>query len=316
VDTALAILRRSGIPRAGRHVKTLIKGDRMKDRIREQVQEIFANASGQDFQRIARNLREIWLEYDPKSIGSIKKEDREKQEISGAPVKVLRSIGEETGALIHEDVKGHLPLLKLLWDEYGREGRIVSSVALGRLEIKKPAVVIPEIKTMCRSCITWEDCDQLAMRALEPAVRRNPERWLPELESWLADEDKWVQRAGVTVVGRLPMKHPSYTERCLAMLPPLLTAEDQDVRRAVSFAIRLCARGEIAPVREFLASRIPPDDPAATWVLCDAIRGMTTKYLPEFKSLLPQYQDWAEDPDVDPRDARSIHSAITKLQAA
>lgn len=287
----------------------------MKDRIREQVQDIFTTATGQDFQRLADGLEEIWLEYDPKSIGGIKEEDREKQKITGAPVKVLRSIGAETGTLIHDDVEGHLPLAKLLWNEYGREGRIVSSVALGKLEIKRPALVIPEIKSMCRSCITWEDCDQLAMRALEPAVRRNPERWLPDMKSWLEDENKWVQRAGVTVVGRLPMKHPSYTERCLEMIHPLLTVEDHDVRRAVSFAIRLSARGEVPPVREFLKQNVPPQNPAATWVLCDAVRSMTRKFLPDFKPLLPHYVAWAERPQVSPTELRSIRSAIKVLKS-
>jgi len=287
----------------------------MKDRIREQVRDIFSHISPHNQPTIAEALQDIWLEYDPKSIGGIKEKDRIKHKITGAPVKVLRSIGEETGKLLRPDVEASLSLATLLWDEYGREGRIVSSVALGELEMQHPDRVIPEIRSLCQSCITWEDCDQLAMRALEPAVRRNPERWLPDIKAWLMDENKWVQRAGVMVIGRLPMKHPSYTARCLDMIQPLLTVKDHDVRRAVSCAIRTSARGEIPPVREFLAQHVPPQDPAAAWVLCDAVRSMNKKVLPDLKPLLAHYQAWAESPHAAPKDQRSIQSAIKTLKS-
>jgi hypothetical protein len=130
------------------------------------------------------------------------------------------------------------------------------------------------------------------------------------MEDWLGDENKWVQRTGVTVVGRLPMKRPAYTARCLALTERLLHVQDHDVRRAVSFAIRLSARGEIGPVRDFLARHVPPQDPAATWVLCDAVRSMTKGFLPQLASLQPLYERWAADPALSARDRRSVESAV------
>jgi 3-methyladenine DNA glycosylase AlkD len=153
------------------------------------------------------------------------------------------------------------------------------------------------------------------MRALEPMVRAEPERWLSELKSWLNDENKWVQRAGVTVVGRLPMKHPALTQDCLDLIPPLLNNPDKDVQKGVSFAIRLCARGEIPPVVRFLKNQVPPQDPAATWVLCDVIRSMTKRFLPEFKTLRKNYQSWAEDPQMSSQNLKSINSALKVLQS-
>ena len=89
-----------------------------------------------------------------------------------------------------------------------------------------------------------------------------------------------------------------------------------DVKKAVSFAIRLCARGEVAPVRDFLARHVPPQDPAATWVLCDAVRSMAKKLLPEFASLLTLYEQWAADPALDKKDRRSVESAVKVLRQA
>jgi hypothetical protein len=152
------------------------------------------------------------------------------------------------------------------------------------------------------------------MNGLEPIVRRAPEQWLGALEPWLSDENKWVRRAGVTVVGRLPMKHPDYTPRCLELAGRLLFDQEVDVRRAVSFAIRLAARGAPLPVRDFLARHVPPQDPAATWVLCDAIRSMAKKLLPEFVPLLPLYEQWVADPALSTRDRRSVESAVKTLR--
>jgi 3-methyladenine DNA glycosylase AlkD len=176
-----------------------------------------------------------------------------------------------------------------------------------------PETIVPLLMELCRTCVTWEDADQMAMRALEPIVRKKPEQWLSAMEPWLADKNKWGRRVGVIVIGRLPMKHPAYATRCLELTERLLFDEDVDVKKAVSFAIRLAARGAIAPVRDFLARHVPPENPAATWVLCDAIRSMTKKLLPEFAPLLPLYEQWAADPALSAKGRRSVESAVKTL---
>jgi 3-methyladenine DNA glycosylase AlkD len=264
----------------------------------------------------ADNLRDLWLQFEPKSIEGIKAELREQQETVGIPVPVLKSIGKGMSKVARERVNDFIPLAQVLWEEYGREGRVVGVIPLGAMELVDPERVVPLLKEMCRTCITWEDADRLAMDALEPIVRKKPEQWLSAIETWLGDENKWVRRAGVTVVGRLPMKHPAYTVQCLELAGRLLFDEEEDVKKAVSFAIRLAVRGEIGPVRDFLGRHIPPENSAATWVLCDAIRSMTKTFLPEFMSLLPVYDEWVTDPSLSARDRRSVESAVKTLRTA
>jgi hypothetical protein len=264
----------------------------------------------------AERLRALWLRFEPKSMDGIKAELRAQQETLGIPIPALKSIGRELAKVARKHVDEYIPLARILWDEFGREGRVVALIALGKMELAAPGTVIPLLNELCRTCITWEDADRLAMDALEPIVRKDPARWLGAVEPWLGDENKWVRRAGVTVVGRLPMKHPAYTAHCLALAERLLLDTETDVKKATSFAIRLAARGDPAPVRDMLARNVPPQDPAATWVLCDAIRSMARKLLPEFVSLLPQYQAWASDPETDSRDRRSIESAVKILHKA
>ena len=259
-------------------------------------------------------LRGLWLQFEPKSVGGIRAELREQQETVGIPVPVLKAIGKEIGKVARKRVNDFVPLARLLWDDYGREGRVVAVIFLGAMELADPETIVPLVMELCRTCVTWEDADQLAMSALEPIVRKKPEQWLTSIEPWLADGNKWVRRVGVIVAGRLSIRHPAYTTRCLELTERLLLDEDVDVKKAVSFAIRLAARGEIGPVRDFLARHVPPETPAATWVLCDAIRSMTKKFLPEFVPLLPLYEQWATDPALSAKDRRSVESAVKTLR--
>ena len=151
--------------------------------------------------------------------------------------------------------------------------------------------------------------------ALEPIVRKEPEQWLGAIGA-LAGRREQVGAAG--------RRHRHRSSANEAARPTPLAAwnwpsgcyptRSRTSRRAVSFAIRLCARGEIEPVRDFLARHVPPGDSAATWVLCDAIRSMTKKFLPEFAPLLPLYEQWAADPALSAKDRRSVESAVKTLR--
>jgi 3-methyladenine DNA glycosylase AlkD len=133
------------------------------------------------------------------------------------------------------------------------------------------------------------------------------------MKHWIEDSNKWVRRAGITVVARLPMKRSEYTETCLSMVEPALGDDDLDVRRAVSFAVRMGARGEPEAVVDFIKRQAHRTDDASIWVLCDAMRSMTKKLLPQFKELLPLYEHWLEL--VDTKSKKSVASAINVLRA-
>jgi 3-methyladenine DNA glycosylase AlkD len=265
----------------------------------------------------AEALQALWLRFDPnRTPEAFTEAQRAKQKVVGIPIPVLKAIAKEVGKAARKRVDDYLPLMQLLWDAYGREGRVVALIPLGKMELVAPERIIPGLRSMCPTCVTWEDADRLAMDALEPIVRKAPEVWLSEIEPWLDDDNTWVQRAGITVIGRLAMKKGDYAERCLELIEPLLSASDTDVKRAVSYAMRVTARGDAVAVRDFLARHLPPDDPAATWALCDAIRSMSKRLLPAFAPLLPDYEAWAADPNLDSVSRRSIESAVRTLKKA
>ena len=286
----------------------------MNKELADSVVKLIQSYDSDDPGATAVQLQQLWLSYEPVSTAGIKAEQRAQQKTVGIPVPVLRTIGKEVGKTARKQVDDFVPLMQLLWDEYGREGRVVALIPLGAMELAAPGRIVPLLREMCRSCITWEDADRLAMDALEPIVRKQPDNWLPAVEAWLDDENKWVRRAGVIVIGRLPMKQAAYTSHCLAQAERLLLNTDTDVKKATSFAIRLCARGDVVVVSEWLAQQVPPTDLAATWVLCDVIRSMATKLLPALRPLLPRYELWAADPALSSRDRRSVESAVKKLR--
>lgn len=288
----------------------------MTEETREETRRIVAAYEPQSGEETARALQALWSQIPSTEGGArlVKEEAREEFKALGVPVADLADIGKEIGRVARRQVDDFLPLARVLWDDHGREGRLVASTFLGSMELTAPERVMPVIRQLAETCVAWEDCDQLAMRALEPVVRKQPDEYLDTLEPWVKDPDKWVRRATITVIGRLPMKHPSYTEKCLLMVEAALGGGDLDVRRALSFAIRACARGDTEVVKAFIERQAYRTDPASIWVLCDVIRSMTKKLLPQFKDLLPMYENWLAT--VDGKSQRTVASAINVLRSA
>ena len=287
----------------------------MDQELTERVKEILKEYSHKAPAETAMALRALWQEFEPnRGIELVKLEQRSQYEAVGTPVPVLKTIATEIARPARKDVEGFLPLARLLWDDYGREGRVVALIVFGALELTDPLRMVPLIKELSKQCVSWEDADRLAMDALEPIVRKAPDKWLGELVTWLQDENKWVRRAAVTIIGRLPMKHPAYVRQCLEYAGRLLEDKETDVKRAVSFVIRLCAKTDPQWVCEFLKRQVPPVDPEATWVLCDVIKSMGKKQLPEFSPLLGLFQAWSREPGMSNKDKRMIESAIKVLK--
>ena len=278
------------------------------------VRQIIGNYSPTDPDPTAAALRDVWLQATPTGIDLAKAEQFLRLKTAGTPVPVLKAMGDEIGKVARKRVGDFIPLARHLWDNYGREGRIVAVTFLGPMELAAPDEVIPVIYQLAQTCMAWEDCDQLAMTALESIVRKNPEGYLDCLGPWVSDENKWVRRAAITAIGRLPMKHADYTARCLELVEPALGDADLDVKRALSFAIRVSARGQVAPVRDFILAHRDVADADSIWVLCDVIRSMTKAFLLQFAGLLPVYEAWLET--MDARTKRSVESAINTLKKA
>jgi 3-methyladenine DNA glycosylase AlkD len=284
-----------------------MKKDFFKKGTNDIVQQNLSN------EEIAEELCELWKQGETKSTNLVKKEQRDLLENLGIAVSALKTIGQVAGKYGKtSDLEKYAQLSELLWNNYGREGRIVACHILNSLNEKAPDKILLICKNLVAECTSWEECDNMTY-GVEPIFRKFPEERLNELNSWLADDNKWVKRVALNVLARLPMKKPDFTKQCLEMITPCLGYDDNDVRRTCSFAIRLSARGNINDVYNYLEDNIGGSNSTKVWIFSDVIKSMTKSFLPTFKPLLPLYEKWRNDLS-DKHALRSIESAIKLLK--
>jgi 3-methyladenine DNA glycosylase AlkD len=264
-------------------------------------------SKGGDVRAAADGLKSLWLKGESKTTNLVKKEARDKLEYRGIAVETLHAIGKEAGKKGKADFERYSALAVLLWDEYGREGRIVAAHILGSMNEAHPEGTIAVCRKLAPSCVSWEECDNLTY-GIEPIVRKNPKKYLGVLAGWFEDPCKWVKRAALNVIARLPMKQPAFTGAALSLIVPCLTYDDRDVRRTCSFAIRMSARGDRKETITFLKKNTGGTDPAKIWIFSDVMRSMTKAFLPDFKQLIPAYKKW--------RNGLSEHASAKSLDAA
>jgi hypothetical protein len=159
--------------------------DHVAREIGEETREIVAAYDLQSIEQTARALEGLWSGISPTESGDalVKAEVREEFKVLGLPVAALGSIGKEIGKVARQRVEDFLRLAEALREEYGREGRLVASTLLENMGLKVSEDVIPVARNLAETCVAWEDCGQLAMRALEPIVRKQREDiwalWIP-----------------------------------------------------------------------------------------------------------------------------------------
>ncbi|MDH5399873.1 MAG: DNA alkylation repair protein [Cyclobacteriaceae bacterium] len=281
-----------------------------KNYYKDQTLQILALHDKVDKQASA--LQSLWEGGERKSTEYVKKEDRDKIKNLGVAVDILKTMGQVAGKKGKSDTVKYIRLAELLWEGYGREGRVVASHILGQLNDMAPEMVLSVCRSLVATSVSWEECDNLTY-GVEPIIRKYPAENLEKLNDWLTDDSKWVKRVALNVLARLPMKQADYTTRCMEMASLCFEYDDHDVRRTCSFVLRMAARGNIAEVPQFLERNIGGQNKTKVWIFSDTIKSMTKSFLPEFKPLLPLYEKWKESL-TDKMAIKSIDSAIKLLK--
>ena len=89
----------------------------MKDEHAQQLADMLTKYDRAQPEATADKLRNLWFQYEPKSIEVIKAKLRQQKETTGIPVPVLRSIGDEISraALHHVAACEGGPILRSQW---------------------------------------------------------------------------------------------------------------------------------------------------------------------------------------------------------
>jgi 3-methyladenine DNA glycosylase AlkD len=266
-----------------------------KDKIKIELKNVFRSSRSQnqkDFIK-ADFIKKLWLScYNDDEYELVNNEDNEKLNFKRSNFEALRFIGKEIIKVIKNNAYEQLQLVKILWDNYGKEGRLIAVYILSQINIEKPDETLPFIKELTKKCSLSEECDNIAIKTMEPVVINNIKIYLDVLNVWSRDENKWIRRSAITLAGRIPMKKPDNTIDSLKIIRNCLCDKDMDVLKSVSLALRLSTRGNIKIVEDFIKSNIVGDNDSKIWVFTDFVINLNKQNLLSLNKLYTYYLDW------------------------
>ncbi len=191
-------------------------------------------------------------------------ETTEKLQITRTPV--LNSIGQKLGKLLlHKEWK--FDGLKRLWDfsltqkknlaqklVSGREIRLITIGALGVISKTEYFETEKFLQEIAETIPDWETCDQLALRVVVNLATKNREKTFSLLKKWLKSENKWTRRLSVATIPPYIRARNKDAKICLDLLNHVMRESDEDVRKAVGWALREVTKKDEDAVFNFLQS--------------------------------------------------------------
>jgi hypothetical protein len=125
-----------------------------KNQIIDETRRIIQNYSVTECSHTADALEALWLTGDTtQSYQLVRKEQREKLDFKGIKLDILKLIGREAGKKA-ENADDFIPLAELLWNEYGREGRIISVMILGQIVVLSPEKVVQLCRKLVKTSVS------------------------------------------------------------------------------------------------------------------------------------------------------------------
>lgn len=111
------------------------------------------------------------------------------------------------------------------------------------------------VEQLLRDCKTWALLDNLAIKALGPAVVREA-AWLPVVERWSRDDDFWVQRAAL-LTHLLPMRRGEGDwTRFSRQADRVLESKEFFLRKAIGWVLREASKRDPNAVADWLEVRL------------------------------------------------------------
>lgn len=160
----------------------------------------------------------------------------------GAPVPAVRRVVREW-VRRHPQV-GHDDLFAIadaLWAEPVHERRLAAIELLQAVPRRIDAADLGWIEAHLRDCHTWALVDPLAGLVLADVVARRPDAVLPQIDTWVADDDFWIRRSAVLAL-RSAVRRGEQLDRLFAYAETLLPDSEFFVRKAIGWVLR-----EVAP---------------------------------------------------------------------
>jgi 3-methyladenine DNA glycosylase AlkD len=266
-----------------------------KDRIRFETKKIFRDSRSENLKDYAKAdlikklLSNCYIDDENEFVND---EDNKTLNFNRSNFDTIRFVGKEIKKLIRTQSIEHIQLAKILWDRYGKEGKLISIYILSQIMSENPKHSLTFIYEIAKKCTYKEDCDNLAIKVIEPTFISQIEIYYDVLDKWIKDESKWIRRIAVTILGRIPKKKPEYTKKCLNILSTCLYDKDTDVIKSVSFALKLITHGNLEDVKKYLINNIGENNNSKIWIFSDFILNLKGNTLTSLNSLYSYYLEW------------------------
>jgi 3-methyladenine DNA glycosylase AlkD len=201
------------------------------------------------------------------------------------PNSLLNSVGRELGKLLIKDDWGFKRLMEL-WRVGGRDERLIVINALGETGRKNYENSKSFVLSILNDVLDWEVCDQLALRVVVNLVVENKDEMFSLMRGWVRSENKWVRRLAVATIPPYIRRRETESKMCLQFLEGVMHERDEDVKKAVGWALREVSKKDPESVFEFLKKWSRIEDKNVKAIIRDGMRKLRREEREEIKSLL------------------------------
>jgi 3-methyladenine DNA glycosylase AlkD len=212
--------------------------------------------------------------------------EREKTDkLKLTPTPLLNSIGDGLGEMLIGK-EWSFDRLMDLWREGKRDERLIVVNALGRLSRVDYKNSKSFVLNILNDLSDWEICDQLALRVVVNLAVQNENEMFSLMEEWIKSRNKWVRRLAIATIPPYIRRKKRGSKMCLQILNKVMKEEDEDVKKAIGWALREVTKKDPESVFKFLQKWAKVKDKNVRAIIKAGMKKLQKEEQEEIKSLL------------------------------
>jgi 3-methyladenine DNA glycosylase AlkD len=212
--------------------------------------------------------------------------EREKTDkLKLTPTPLLNSIGDGLGGMLIGK-EWSFDRLMDLWREGKRDERLIVVNALGRLSMVDYKNSKSFVLNILNDLSDWEICDQLALRVVVNLAVQNENEMFSLMEEWIKSRNKWVRRLAIATIPPYIRRKKRGSKMCLQILNKVMKEEDEDVKKAIGWALREVTKKYPESVFKFLQKWAKVKDKNVRAIIKAGMKKLQKEEQEEIKSLL------------------------------
>lgn len=203
----------------------------------------------------------------------------------GVPKPKLWIIASQISKFIQKNPEKAEKLIYPLWNEESYEARQIAGKSLEKFGPKHPEICLNFISYALPGLNNWSICDSLGIYAVEPLLFLDPQLVLPLSKTCIKSDELWTRRFGVVILrGYRKIK---ITPEVFALLDKVMVDEEKDVKKAVSWILRMVTKSNGDEVADYLI-RWAKNDPNkdTKWIIKDGMKKLPQEKQDEIRDLI------------------------------